>query len=72
MDGDDSSSSEELHDVAVIVLPDDYERVITEMKTSGGSISLNNRRACTGAFQQTSQYDLVVWAFLTRRGEIVL
>jgi phosphoribosylaminoimidazolecarboxamide formyltransferase/IMP cyclohydrolase len=59
------SAAKNWHDVAVIVLPDDYERVITEMKTSGGSISLSTRsELARAAFQLTSQYDLMVWAYL--------
>jgi phosphoribosylaminoimidazolecarboxamide formyltransferase / IMP cyclohydrolase len=59
------SAAKNWHDVAVIVLPDDYERIIAEMKTSGGSISLSTRsELARAAFHRTSQYDLVVWAYL--------
>jgi phosphoribosylaminoimidazolecarboxamide formyltransferase / IMP cyclohydrolase len=63
------SAAKNWHDVAVIVQPDDYQRIITEMKTSGGSISLSTRsELARAAFQQTSQYDLLVWAYLDSSG----
>ena len=59
------SAAKNWHDVAVIVLPDDYERVITEMKTTSGSISLATRNELAReAFQQTSRYDMLVYAYL--------
>jgi phosphoribosylaminoimidazolecarboxamide formyltransferase/IMP cyclohydrolase len=59
------SAAKNWHDVAVIALPDDYDRVIAEMKTTGGSISMAARsQLARRAFEQTSRYDLLVCAYL--------
>jgi len=59
------SAAKNWHDVVIIVLPGDYERVISEIKLTSGSTSLGTRsQLAREAFQQTSLYDLTVWAYL--------
>ena len=59
------SAAKNWQDVVVIVLPDDYGRVIAEMKTSNGSISLGTRsQLARKAFEQTSRYDLLISGYL--------
>lgn len=60
------SAAKNWQDVAVVVLPNDYARVIEEMKKYDGSLSLATRSqlACE-AFGQTSRYDAIVYAYLS-------
>jgi phosphoribosylaminoimidazolecarboxamide formyltransferase/IMP cyclohydrolase len=66
------SAAKNSEDVAVIVQPKDYARVIEEMKQHDGSLSQATRsRLALEAFGQTSRYDMVVFAYLAAfaRGE---
>ena len=61
------SAAKNWQDVAVIVLPKDYDRVLEEMKLHEGSLSLATRGLLAReAFGQTAQYDLMVCAYLMR------
>ena len=52
--------------VAVVVDPDDYARVIDELKGTGGT-SIETRRAlATKAFRHTAGYDAVIALYLSR------
>jgi phosphoribosylaminoimidazolecarboxamide formyltransferase/IMP cyclohydrolase len=59
------SAAKNWQDVAVIVLPKDYDRVLEEMKQHEGSLSLTTRGLLAReAFGQTAQYDMMVFAYL--------
>lgn len=59
------SAAKNWRDVAVIVLPNDYDRVIEEIRENTGSVSLETRgRLAREAFQQTARYDIIVSAYL--------
>ena len=59
------SAAKNWQDVAVVVLPKDYARVIEEMKKNEGSLSLVTRsQLAREAFGQTSRYDMIVCAYL--------
>jgi phosphoribosylaminoimidazolecarboxamide formyltransferase / IMP cyclohydrolase len=61
------SAAKNWQDVAVIVLPKDYDRVTEEMKLREGSLSLETRGLLAReAFGQTAQYDMMVCAYLMR------
>ncbi len=56
---------------AVVVDPQDYERVLGELRESGGRLSLSTRKALAGkAFACTARYDAAIstW-FAAREGE---
>jgi len=54
--------------VAVVVSPSDYQTVISEMRSSGGSISQATRsRLAAKAFAHTAAYDSVIAGYLTRK-----
>src|SRR5258705_304024 len=60
------SAAKNSQDVAVVVLPEQYERVITEMKSTKGSLSLDTRnKLAQDAFAQTGRYDGIVTAYLS-------
>jgi phosphoribosylaminoimidazolecarboxamide formyltransferase/IMP cyclohydrolase len=60
------SAAKNWQDVAVVVLPKDYDRVIEEMKNNEGALSqLTRRRLTLEAFGQTSYYDLLVCSYLS-------
>jgi phosphoribosylaminoimidazolecarboxamide formyltransferase/IMP cyclohydrolase len=62
------SAAKNFEAVTVVVLPKDYTRVIEEMKTSAGSLSLATRNLLAReAFAQTSRYDMIVCAYLMGR-----
>src|SRR5882724_6957745 len=64
------SAAKNTQDVAVIVLPKHFASVLDEMKNNDGSLSLNTRNALAQeAFGQTSRYDMIVTAYLTRAFE---
>ncbi|MFN2513526.1 MAG: bifunctional phosphoribosylaminoimidazolecarboxamide formyltransferase/IMP cyclohydrolase [Pyrinomonadaceae bacterium] len=59
------SAAKNWQDVAVVVVPEDYSRVIEELKRNNGSLSLTTRSLLARqAFGQTSRYDMVVCAYL--------
>lgn len=60
------SASKNFEDVAVIVEPDDYPKIIEEMKTSGGDLSYNTRlELARKVFSHTSRYDTIIADYLT-------
>lgn len=60
------SASKNFKDVAVIVDPSDYEKVITEMKSRDGGLSYKTRfELAKKVFRHTSRYDAVIADYLT-------
>jgi phosphoribosylaminoimidazolecarboxamide formyltransferase/IMP cyclohydrolase len=60
------SAAKNWQDVAVVVLTEDYAKVIEEMKSIDGSLSLATRSLLARkAFGQTARYDAVVFAYLS-------
>ena len=60
------SASKNFKDVAVIVDPSDYEKVITEMKSRDGDLSYKTRfELAKNVFRHTSRYDSVIADYLT-------
>jgi phosphoribosylaminoimidazolecarboxamide formyltransferase / IMP cyclohydrolase len=54
---------------AVVVDPDDYERVLAELRESGGGLTLQTRKALAGkAFACTARYDAAISAWFAARG----
>ena len=61
------SSAKNYHDVAVVTDPQDYEKIIEEMKKSGGAISLETRfRLAKKVFKLTSHYDKAITEYLEK------
>ena len=60
------SASKNFRDVAVIVDPSDYEKVITEMKNLDGDLAQKTRlELAKKVFRHTSRYDAVIADYLT-------
>ena len=60
------SAAKNSQDVAVVVSPEQYARVLDELKTHSGALSLNTRRQLAqAAFEQTAQYDAMVSFYLS-------
>jgi len=61
------SASKNFQDVAVIVDPSDYKKIIREMKKLKGTLSDRTRlRLAKRVFKRTSQYDKAIAAYLTK------
>lgn len=61
------SSAKNYHDVAVVTDPQDYEKIIEEMKKSGGALSLETRfRLAKKVFKLTSHYDKAITEYLEK------
>ena len=61
------SSAKNYHDVAVVTNPQDYEKIIEEMKKSGGALSLETRfRLAKKVFKLTSHYDKAITEYLEK------
>jgi len=61
------SSAKNYHDVAVVTEPQDYEKIIEEMKKSGGALSLETRfRLAKKVFKLTSHYDKAITEYLEK------
>jgi phosphoribosylaminoimidazolecarboxamide formyltransferase / IMP cyclohydrolase len=59
------SSAKNFESVTVIIDPSDYKTAISEMKSSGGSISKEtNFRLAVKVFESTSEYDRTIAAYL--------
>ncbi|HVG33545.1 MAG TPA: bifunctional phosphoribosylaminoimidazolecarboxamide formyltransferase/IMP cyclohydrolase [Pyrinomonadaceae bacterium] len=59
------SAAKNFRDVTVVVSPDDYAKIISELQSTGGSTSLRHRRhLAKTAFQRTMMYDATVSAYL--------
>ena len=66
------SASKNFKDVAVIVDPSDYEKVITEMKSRDGGLSYKTRfELAKKVFKHTSRYDAVIADYLTKTAKDV-
>ena len=60
------SAAKNATDVAVVVSPNQYSRLIEELHQSDGSLSLTTlHRLAIDAFRQTAQYDTVVSSYLS-------
>ena len=60
------SASKNFRDVAVIVDPSDYEKVITEMKSRAGDLAQKTKLdLAKKVFRHTSRYDSVIADYLT-------
>ena len=58
------SAAKNFHSVTVIVDPADYESVMTELESEGGSTSLQTRRSLASkAFHHTASYDAAISSF---------
>src|SRR4030095_1342900 len=61
------SAAKNHNDVTVVVAPEQYERVIAELKKNNGAISLELRQSLAAeAFTQTSSYDAMISTYLAR------
>jgi len=61
------SSAKNYPDVAVVTDPQDYEKIIEEMKKSGGALSLETRfRLAKKVFKLTSHYDKAITEYLEK------
>jgi len=61
------SSSKNFQDVAVIIDPSDYEKIINEMKGMGGDLSYATRlELARKVFRHTSRYDGLIADYLTK------
>jgi len=61
------SASKNFRDVAVIVDPSDYKKIVREMKKLKGDLSYNTRlRLAKKVFKRISQYDKAIAAYLTK------
>ena len=59
------SAAKNSADVAVVVSPDQYSEVISELNAHAGALTLATRhRLAQKAFEQTAQYDLMVSSYL--------
>jgi phosphoribosylaminoimidazolecarboxamide formyltransferase/IMP cyclohydrolase len=60
------SAAKNFQDVAVIVLPTDYDKIVQELKDHEGSLPIKTRRELARvAFGQTGMYDMTITAFLS-------
>jgi len=64
------SASKNFQDVAVIVDPSDYDKIIEEMKNLNGDLSYRTRlELAKKVFSHTSRYDSVIADYLTKVSE---
>ncbi len=62
------SSAKNFQDVAVVVDPDDYEEILTEMKESDGAVSYDTKmRLSVKSFKHTSRYDSLISKYLEQK-----
>ena len=67
------SAAKNHNDVTVVVSPEQYERVIAELKTNNGATSFEIRQSlATDAFTQTSSYDAMIASYLATAFERVV
>jgi phosphoribosylaminoimidazolecarboxamide formyltransferase/IMP cyclohydrolase len=61
------SASKNFQDVAVVVNPSDYKKIIKEIKKLKGALSYRTRlELAKKVFKRTSQYDKAIAAYLTK------
>ena len=59
------SAAKNARDVTVVVSPEQYSGIVTELTTHNGAISLHTReRLAQKAFEHTAEYDLMVSSYL--------
>jgi phosphoribosylaminoimidazolecarboxamide formyltransferase/IMP cyclohydrolase len=59
------SAAKNAQDVAVLVIPKDYEPVLSELQKNSGALSLETRnKLALEAFAQTARYDAIVTTYL--------
>ncbi len=57
-------------DVAVVTSADQYEEILSELKTNNGAISLETRKKLAiAAFRRTHEYDGIIYGYLQESGE---
>ena len=62
------SAAKNWKDVAVIVLTEDYNRVVEEVNRNNGSVTMTTRqKLAIAAFRQTARYDMIVSAYLEQQ-----
>jgi phosphoribosylaminoimidazolecarboxamide formyltransferase/IMP cyclohydrolase len=62
------SAAKNWRDVAVIVLTEDYDRVVEEVNKNNGSLTMATRqKLAIAAFRQTARYDMIVSAYLEQQ-----
>ena len=62
------SAAKNSKDVVVIVNPADYSKVLNEMKSGEGAVTLDTRRRlCRDAFAHTARYDSLIATYLTEK-----
>lgn len=62
------SAAKNFRDVAVVVSPERYEPILTEMTNNDGALSMSSRqRLALGAFVRTARYDQSIEHYLFRR-----
>ena len=67
------SAAKNHNDVTVVVSPEQYERVIAELKKNNGATSFEIRQSlATDAFTQTSSYDAMIASYLATAFERVV
>lgn len=64
------AAAKNFRDVTVVVDPDDYEKVLDEMKSSGGETSAETRYyLARKVFAHTARYDTLISTYLNRHAE---
>jgi len=63
------SAAKNFNDVAVVIEPESYQRLLEELQSTGGSLSLTTRTALArSAFRRTAIYDLAIYTYLQEGG----
>ncbi len=63
------AASKNFRDVAVIVDPEDYTKVLAEMKSGGGEVSFDTKLyLAKKVFSHTAQYDTFISGYLNKQG----
>jgi phosphoribosylaminoimidazolecarboxamide formyltransferase/IMP cyclohydrolase len=66
------SAAKNARDVAVVVSPEQYEKVIVELNQNNGALSLPTRNTfAQKAFEHTAQYDIMVSSYLAGSGDVL-
>ena len=60
------AAAKNFEDVTVVVDPDDYELVLTELKDGGTVSAETNKRLAAKVFRHTASYDALIADYLTR------
>lgn len=64
------AAAKNYHDITVVIDPDDYEAVLSEMRANGNAVSARTRfRLAAKAFAHTAQYDGAIANYLMRLNE---